>query len=147
MADRGASAAMLTALAAKIDGFFIDWYGVRSDEEKGFPALLDLAERASGIMADLGIDTVAVVDGELGQGFARQAPYDVIVINGAVAEIPAAISEQLAEGGRMVIVERQGLSSRANLYLNKGGVTSRRELFDAMIPVLPGFEAAETFRF
>jgi hypothetical protein len=36
---------MLTALAAKIDGFFIDWYGMRSDEDKGFPALLDLAER------------------------------------------------------------------------------------------------------
>lgn len=36
---------MLTALAAKIDGFFIDWYGIPSEEEKGFPALLDLAER------------------------------------------------------------------------------------------------------
>jgi len=34
---------MLTALAAKIDGFFIDWYGIPSHTEKGFPALLDRA--------------------------------------------------------------------------------------------------------
>lgn len=35
---------MLTALASKIDGFFIDWYGIPSDEEKGFPVLLDQAQ-------------------------------------------------------------------------------------------------------
>ena len=36
---------MLTALAAKIDGFFIDWYGIRSEEEKGLSTLLDAAAR------------------------------------------------------------------------------------------------------
>ena len=36
---------MLSALAAKIDGFFIDWYGIPSEEEQGFPALLEMAER------------------------------------------------------------------------------------------------------
>lgn len=36
---------MLSALGAKINGFFVDWYGIRSEEEKGLPALLDLAER------------------------------------------------------------------------------------------------------
>ena len=36
---------MLTAMAAKIDGFFIDWYGIPSEEEKGFGPLLDMAAR------------------------------------------------------------------------------------------------------
>jgi len=36
---------MLTALAAKIDGFFIDWYGIPSEEEKLFPPLLNMADR------------------------------------------------------------------------------------------------------
>lgn len=36
---------MLSAKAAKIDGFFIDWYGIPSDEEKAFPALLDQAQK------------------------------------------------------------------------------------------------------
>ncbi|MBN1269472.1 MAG: hypothetical protein JXB04_07795, partial [Kiritimatiellae bacterium] len=36
---------MLSALSAKIDGFFIDWYGIPSETEQGFPALLEMADR------------------------------------------------------------------------------------------------------
>jgi hypothetical protein len=36
---------MLSAKAAKIDGFFIDWYGIPSDEEKAFGPLLDQAQK------------------------------------------------------------------------------------------------------
>jgi protein-L-isoaspartate(D-aspartate) O-methyltransferase len=68
-------------------------------------------------------------------------------VNGAVAEVPEAFAGQLAKGGRIVVVERQGPVSQAILYCNRDGLLSRRELFDVMIPVLPSFQMAEEFQF
>jgi protein-L-isoaspartate(D-aspartate) O-methyltransferase len=98
-------------------------------------------------LAALNVDNAAVVSGELTDGCGEQGPYDVIFVNGAVEELPEAFAGQLAEDGRIVVVERQGQTSRAVLYLNRDGLLSRRELFDVMIPVLPGFQMAEEFHF
>ena len=56
-----------------------------------------LAKQATQTLMDLGIDTVAVVRDPLEDGYADQAPYDVIFFDGAVAEISDVISSQLAE--------------------------------------------------
>ena len=80
-------------------------------------------------------------------GAASQAPFDVIFVNGAVEEIPAAWVQQLKEGGRMVVVLRDGPVGKANFCVRKGGVLSRRVAFDATVPVLPGFEQAQRFVF
>ncbi|MDP6832107.1 MAG: protein-L-isoaspartate O-methyltransferase [Alphaproteobacteria bacterium] len=98
-------------------------------------------------LADQNVDNAAVVVGELTEGCGEQGPYDVIFVNGAVEELPETFAGQLAEDGRIVVVERQGQTSRAVLYLNRDGLLSRRELFDVMIPVLPGFQMAEEFHF
>ena len=128
----GYEAAVLSQLASTV-------VALESDSE--------LAERASDIMADMGIDTVAVVEGELGQGFARQAPYDVIFINGAVTEIPSQISDQLAEGGRLVAIVGEGPMGKATLETKNGGVLSSRMIFDAGTPLLSGFEPTASFSF
>ena len=106
-----------------------------------------LAAKASDVMASLSIDTVAVVEGELTQGFARQAPYDVIVINGAVAEIPTAISQQLAEGGRLAAIVGVGPMGKGTLVSRINGVFTSRMVFDAGTPMLAGFEPASSFSF
>ncbi len=80
-------------------------------------------------------------------GAASQAPFDVIFVNGAVEEIPAAWVQQLKEGGRMVVVLRDGPVGKANFCVRKGGVLSRRVAFDATVPVLPGFEHTQRFVF
>ena len=91
---------------------------------------------------------VTVVEGPLGQGFARQAPYDVIVFAGAVAAPPAAITEQLAEGGRMVAVIADGTGiGRGTLFVKAGGIVSHRVAFDAATPFLAGFEPQPQFSF
>ena len=128
----GYSTAVLAQLAATVVGLEIDEGAVAAAEAQ---------------LASLQIDNAAVVVGTLADGCGEQGPYDVIFVNGAVAEVPAAYAGQLAEGGRMVVVERRGQSSRAVLYANRDGLVSRRELFDAMIPVLPGFHMAEAFQF
>ena len=106
-----------------------------------------LAARANGIMAELGIDTVAVVEGPMKDGWSEQAPYDVIFFDGAVSEVPSAIRDQLAEGGRLVAVIAEGGMGKAVLITRHGGTYSRRTVFDAATSSLPGFVRRPTFEF
>ncbi|MBC8239621.1 MAG: protein-L-isoaspartate O-methyltransferase [Alphaproteobacteria bacterium] len=128
----GYSTAVLAELAAAVVGLEVDAAAVAGAEAQ---------------LAALNIDNAAVVVGALADGCGDQGPYDVIFVNGAVEELPAAYAAQLTEGGRLMVVERRGLVSQAVLYTNRDGLLSRRELFDAMIPVLPDFETAEVFHF
>lgn len=83
---------------------------------------------------------VRVVEGKLAEGWKAAAPYDVILIEGAVPEIPEAVVAQLrGEGGRLVTVLKSGprigqavLCGRAG-----GGRLERRTMFDCAVPVLP----------
>src|SRR3546814_7907022 len=52
----------------------------------------------------LDVDNAVVVEGKLAEGYRKQAPYDVIVFQGSVAEVPEAVKRQLADGGRLVAV-------------------------------------------
>ena len=106
----------------------------------------ELAAAANRTLAELEIDNAVVVEGRLAEGYPKQAPYNVILLGGAVAELPAAIADQLAEGGRLVAVISAGPGlGRATLMRRDGGVISSRVLYDAALPVLPGFEAEPGF--
>ena len=108
----------------------------------------DLAARANEVLGALEVDNAVVVEGPLNEGYAKQAPFNVIVVNGGVAEVPSAISGQLAEAGRLVTVVRNSAGmGRAILMQCTGGVVSSRPLFDAAVPVLPGFEVEPGFVF
>jgi protein-L-isoaspartate(D-aspartate) O-methyltransferase len=87
------------------------------------------------------------VVGPLRDGAPGQGPFDVVFVNGAVEDVPKAWIEQLKEGGRMVVILRDGPVGKANFCVRKGGVLGRRPAFDATVPVLPGFERAKRFVF
>lgn len=107
-----------------------------------------LVRRAGATLADLSIDNTVVVKGELTEGYPAQAPYDIILVNGAADHVPDAISGQLAEGGRLVTVLREGSGvGRAYLMRRSGDVVSGRVLFDAAVPFLAGFEPQAGFVF
>ncbi|RWP11002.1 protein-L-isoaspartate O-methyltransferase [Mesorhizobium sp.] len=106
-----------------------------------------LAETARSTLSSLGCGNVTVVHGALPQGHAAQAPYDVILVGGSVAEVPVALLDQLAEGGRLVAVEGQGNSGVARLFFKAGGVVTGRRAFNAAIKPLPGFERIRAFEF
>jgi len=107
-----------------------------------------LAAAANQTLDELEIDNALVVEGQLAEGYPKQAPYNVILLNGAVSEVPLAIADQLAEGGRLVTVVSVGAGlGRATLMRRDSGVISSRILCDASVPVLPGFEAAPGFVF
>ncbi|GIL38367.1 protein-L-isoaspartate O-methyltransferase family protein [Roseiterribacter gracilis] len=92
------------------------------------------------------VTNVTLRQGALVDGAADAAPFDVILIDGAVEQIPAALDAQLAESGRLVTVRREnGTLGRAILRERDGGALSTRVLFDAGTPVLPGFERGQEF--
>jgi protein-L-isoaspartate(D-aspartate) O-methyltransferase len=96
-----------------------------------------------------GADTVSLLQGDLAKGHPGQGPYDVIFINGAVGELPNALVEQLAEGGRLVYVKTAPTvgGGKAFLVSKENGVVSETEVFDATIPALPEFAAQPKFNF
>lgn len=108
----------------------------------------DLAQQAAETLARLGADNAVVIEAPMNGGYPKQAPYQAIIIDGAVADVPRAILDQLAEGGRLAaVVSPQGGLGKATLYQNIGGTVSHREVFDATVPVLPGFEPVPVFEF
>lgn len=107
-----------------------------------------LAERARQTLAELGVDTVSVVTGPLAGGHPRQAPYDVIIVEGAIAEVPEGLAAQLAEGGRLVAVIDTGTGvGKGTVLVRAPGSLSRRVAFDGTTHFLPGFEPKPAFRF
>jgi len=111
------------------------------------PALAALAGEA---INELAVDNVIVVEAPAAEGYPSQAPFDAIFFSGAVAEIPVAISDQLAPDGRLAAViggGGAGIMGRAHLFVRSGETISGRPLFDAGTPLLPGFARAESFVF
>lgn len=107
----------------------------------------DLARLARAALVEENIASVSVVEGPLHLGYRQRAPYDVILLGGAVAELPSEIVGQLAVEGRLVAVlkpEAVGIG-RATLATRTGSAIARRVIFDAAISLLPGFEPNPAF--
>jgi len=107
-----------------------------------------LAAVARARLKELTAGNVTLVEGPLDRGYPAGAPYDVIVVDGAVAAIPDAVAQELAEGGRLVTVVKpeQGMGSGV-LMTRIDGRLSQRPAFDAAAPLLPGLQPAPAFVF
>jgi protein-L-isoaspartate(D-aspartate) O-methyltransferase len=106
-----------------------------------------LAEKAETTLAGLGYDNVSVVRGPLKEGYPDGAPYDVILLEGSIDALPDTLLNQLAEGGRLAVVEGHGHAGAARLYRKSGGVATGRKVFNAAVKPLPGFERVREFEF
>ncbi|PTW49760.1 protein-L-isoaspartate O-methyltransferase family protein [Rhodovulum kholense] len=106
-----------------------------------------MAREAEATLAELGVDNVAVEVGPLTEGAPKHGPYDVIVVEGAIEELPQAIVDQLKEGGRIVAVFMEGALGVVRIAWKVEGALSWRFLFNASAPVMPGFIRATEFQF
>ena len=108
-----------------------------------------LAAAAAQIAKDLSIEGIQWSSGALEQGAPGFAPYDIILIEGAVRQVPSAILEQMAQGGRLaaIVAGPPGAMGVAEIFLKEGGVASGRPLFEAGTPLLPGFAPPPRFTF
>lgn len=134
--DVGCGSGYSTAVLAQLADSVV---GLDSDEE--------LAASAEAALVELEVTNAAIVTGPLAEGYASQAPYDVIVLEGAVEHIPETLFGQLRDGGRLVAVVRQGPVGRATLFQSVAGTVSSRPAFDISIHPLPGFQRPPAFAF
>ena len=107
----------------------------------------EMAAQAEATLAEQGVDNVAVVTGDLAAGYPGQAPYDVILIAGGVEEVPQALADQLAEGGRIGAIFAEGNLGVARIGHKIDGEINWRFAFNASAPVLPGFNRRKGFVF
>ena len=90
---------------------------------------------------------IVLVQGALIEGAKAEGPFDVIVVEGAIEQVPETLLSQLAEGGRLVAVMNDGPQGKATLFLKENGGIGRRAVFDAAVPVLAGFKKMMGFVF
>lgn len=104
------------------------------------------AELAAATRAALG-DAVEVVEAPLAQGAPDGAPYDVLVVDGAVEELPASLAEQVRPGGRIVTgIADAGVTRLAAGIRTESGF-GLSTFADIECAVLPGFEKPRGFKF
>ena len=108
-----------------------------------------IAAAAQDNLARVDVDNAVILEGPLTAGFLDEAPYNAIVIEGAVGEVPEGILEQLAPDGRLVTVLRSGgeAQGRAVKFVRAGGGFAHSVLFDANTPVLDDFAGRREFEF
>ncbi|MEE4345177.1 MAG: protein-L-isoaspartate O-methyltransferase [Paracoccaceae bacterium] len=105
----------------------------------------DLAEEAQAILSREGADNVILHQGPLDAGAPQHGPYDAIMIEGAVAEMPAGLLAQLKDGGRIACLFMEGALGVVRIGYKLDGGISWRFAFNASAPVLPGFEKQAAF--
>jgi protein-L-isoaspartate(D-aspartate) O-methyltransferase len=105
-------------------------------------------ERIETLLEELAVDNVVVLaSDDPSAGHPSQAPFDVILLVGAVDVVPPALCLQLGEGGRLVGVVDDGRIGKGTLLTRLHGVIGSQVLFDAQIPRLPGLKGREEFAF
>ncbi len=138
--DVGCAAGYSTAVLARLGARVV---GLEPEPE--------LIEAAKANLKDLGIANAGVVAGDLtGAAAAAQGPYDVIVIEGSVPEVPDSLLAQLKEGGRLVAVLTRAPNMRqgkAYLFVRVDSEARGVAHFDAGARPLPGFTPAPSFTF
>ena len=134
--DVGCSTGYSTAVLAKIAKRVV---AVESDHS--------LAERARRVLGELGLGNAIVIEGALVAGAQAEAPFDAILLNGAVAAMAPPLLEQLKDGGKLVAILSEGPLCRAKVWQRSGKVCDARLAFDAGAALLPGFERPAGFVF
>ena len=104
-----------------------------------------LASEAEEILSEIGVDNVVVQIGKLEDGAPEHGPYDVIILQGGVGDIPGSILNQLKNGGRIgAIFIEEGLGT-AKIGFKLNNKITWRYSFNAAAPILPGFSKQKDF--
>lgn len=107
----------------------------------------DLSFAARAALESSGITNVKTVSTAAVDGWKDEAPYDIILLNGAAEVVPETWLTQLAPGGRLGVIVRQGAAGAARIYTRADDASAYRVAFDAAPPVAPGLNKAPSFRF
>ncbi|CUH88472.1 Protein-L-isoaspartate O-methyltransferase [Phaeobacter sp. CECT 5382] len=132
--DVGCGLGYSTAVAARLAVMVI---GVEEDETMSVDAQSQLSE--------VGADNAIVHVGPLTDGAAEHGPYDVILVQGGVEELPDSLLAQLKDGGRIAVIFMTGALGEVKIGYKRGEQISWRFAFNAGAAVLPGFARKPEF--
>lgn len=104
-----------------------------------------MATEAQARLAATDVFNVVVVTGALADGCEKQAPYDAMLIEGAIEVIPEGLAAQLRDGGRVVALFREGNLGTVRIGRKIDGRLNWRFAFHASAPLLPGFAQSKGF--
>jgi protein-L-isoaspartate(D-aspartate) O-methyltransferase len=130
--DIGCGTGYSTAVFSHLAGHVV---GLEQDRE--------LARKAAEALA--GTANAEIVEAAFTEGLPAKRPFNVVFLNGSVERTPENLIEQLADEGRLVCFVRNGAAGHARIYLKHGAAFGERDAFDAIVPVLPGFEQQRSF--
>lgn len=105
----------------------------------------EIAQEAQSLLSAAGADNVILHTGPLAEGAGEHGPYDVIVIQGGVQDLPDAILAQIKDGGRIACLFIEGALGAVRIGYKSGDTVSWRFEFNAGAPVLNGFEKQQSF--
>jgi protein-L-isoaspartate(D-aspartate) O-methyltransferase len=107
----------------------------------------ELCRMAKANLAKISVGNVAIIEGPLVQGWNQDAPYDLIIIDGAIEELPDALVAQLADGGRLVTGQMRGPITALAHGIKRGSAVVMRSFVDSEIAPLHPFAKKPEFVF
>lgn len=126
--DVGAGSGYTVAVLARLAGQVT---GIESDA--------GLVAQANGLLGELGVANASVVQGQLDGAGQRRDSFDVVMVEGAVAEVDDTLFGLLKDGGRLVALVSRNGASVAHVFVKSGDkVTARAEFNTAMPPLVAG---------
>ena len=129
-------------------GYMAALLGARSDHVHTVEIEPELAARARENLQRECADNVTVIEGDGARGWPANAPYDVIVLSGSVADIPQTLLDQLKVGGRLLAVVGEAPLMQARLVTCVAeGRFQSANLFETSIPRLRNVPTREKFVF
>jgi len=90
---------------------------------------------------------VTIVEGPLAAGWKKKAPFDLMLIDGAVEYVPQPIIDQLGEGGRLAVAILDRGVARLSIGRRSGKGFGLVAFADAEAASLPGFSRPKSFSF
>ena len=102
----------------------------------------ELADRFAAALPDIQLSRAAH-----NAGAPDLAPFDIVIIDGAIEELPQTLVDQLTDGGRVVTGITDGPVSRLATGVKRGSHLALRTVADMEIAALPGFACAKEFVF
>jgi len=106
--------------------------------------LLDFSEEA---VRKNGIDNVVFINNTMKEGCSEQGPFNAIIIEGAIDEVPSKILNQLEHNGRLIAMINDNEISNVIEYQKKNNTFTERFLFNCSAPKLKSFDKRKSFSF
>ena len=128
-------------------GYMAALLGAHADHVWSVEIDPQLADTARENLRRAGVTNVTVEPGNGLAGLPAHAPFDAIMVSGAVTEVPSALLDQLKPGGRLLAIEGAAPAMEAVLYTRSEGGFRRKAVFETVATALRDAEPAPAFVF